>query len=174
MRVSLVAAVDEDDLLGVDGRLPWRLPAEMAHFRAETLGRPVIMGRRTHEAVGRPLPGRVNIVLSRRAELAIAGCVVARDLSAAVAAAAATGATACAIIGGARVFEEAAWRADRLVWTRVHHRFDVAGAREATYFRRGAWWEARGAQVVREVRHAADADNPWAWTVREVLFSVGA
>jgi hypothetical protein len=50
----------------------------------------------------------------------------------------------------------------------------VAGAREATYFRRGAWWEARGAQVVREVRHEADADNPWAWTVREVLFSVGA
>jgi len=171
MRVSLVAAVDENDLLGVDGRLPWRLPAEMAHFRAETMGRPVIMGRRTHEAIGRPLPGRTHIVLSRQPGLTLAGCVVAGDLPAARDAAAATGASACAVIGGARVFEEAVWQADRLVLTRVHHRFDVAGAPRATYFPRGDWWAMRGAHVVRQERHEADRENPWAWTVTEVAFA---
>ena len=171
MRVSLVAAVDENDLLGIDGRLPWRLPAEMAHFRAETMGRPVVMGRRTHEAIGRPLPGRTHIVLSRQPGLVLPGCVVVASLGAALDAAAATGASACAVIGGQRVFEEAVWRADRLVLTRVHHRFDVAGARELAYFRQGDWWATRGAHVVRQERHEADAENAWAWTVREVAFA---
>jgi len=171
MRVSLVAAVDENDLLGVDGRLPWRLPAEMAHFRAATMGRPVLMGRRTHEAIGRPLPGRTNIVLSRQPDLALPGCVVAGSLREALAAAAATGAAECAVIGGAGVFEEAVWQADRLVLTRVHHRFDVAGAADAAYFPRGDWWAKRGAQVVRERRHEPDRDNAWAWTVTEVAFA---
>lgn len=171
MRVSLVAAVDENDLLGLDGRLPWRLPAELAHFRAATLGRPVIMGRRTHEAIGRALPGRLNVVLSRRAGLAGEGCVVVDGLDAALAVAAATGAAECAVIGGASVFAEAGWRAERALVTRVHCRVDVREARAAVYFPRDGWWAARGARVVRAERHEADADNPCAWTVEEVALA---
>jgi len=165
VRVTLVAAVDERDLLGVDGRLPWRLPAELAHFRAATFGRPVIMGRRTHEAVGRALPGRLNVVLSRRAGLSLAGCAVAPDLAAAYAIAAASGASECAVIGGAAVFAEAGWGADELLLTRVHTTVDIAGAREAVYFPRDGWWAARAPRLVRTERHPADGDDPLAWTV---------
>ncbi|MFO0608638.1 MAG: dihydrofolate reductase [Polyangiales bacterium] len=165
MRVTLVAAVDERDLLGVDGRLPWRLPAELAHFRAATWGRPVIMGRRTHEAIGRALPGRLNVVLSRRPGLSLAGCAVAPDLAAAYALAGASGASESAVIGGASVFAEAGWSADELLLTRVHAAVDVAGAREAVYFPRDGWWAARAPRLVRTERHAADGDNPLAWSV---------
>jgi dihydrofolate reductase len=165
MRVTLVAAVDEDDLLGIDGRVPWHLPAELAHFRVRTLGRPVVMGRRTHEAIGKVLPGRLNVVLSRRAVSPLPGCVPASSLPEALARAEASGAHECAVIGGGEVFAEAGWVAHEVVLTRVHVRVALLGAREAVYFPRSGWWKARSPRLLHRKRHEADEANPWPWTV---------
>jgi dihydrofolate reductase len=165
VKVTLVAAVDENDLLGLDGGLPWSLPAELAHFRAVTLGRPVLMGRKTRDAIGRALPGRLNVVLSRRAELGHSDAVIARNLPAALAAAAGSGASACAVIGGAELFAEAGWIADAVILTRVHARIPVTPGQTAVYFPRDGWWAARAPRPLRTESHGPDRDNPFAWTV---------
>ena len=80
MEVHLIVAVDRHGVIGKDGDLPWRLPADLAHFKRVTMGHPLVMGRRTHESIGRALPGRLNIVLSRDPDYAPAkGCLLARD-----------------------------------------------------------------------------------------------
>lgn len=86
-RVSLVAAVAANGVIGVENRLPWRLPADMRRFRRLTVGKPVVMGRKTYESIGRPLPKRMNIVLTRREGYEAAGCVVVHSAEAALAAA---------------------------------------------------------------------------------------
>ena len=87
----MIAAMDANRLIGARGQLPWHLPADLRWFRRTTMGKPVIMGRITHESIGRPLPGRRNVVVSRRPGLAIDGCAVAPDLDAALVKAAAAG-----------------------------------------------------------------------------------
>jgi dihydrofolate reductase len=117
--LSLVAAVAENRVIGRDGRLPWRLPDELAHFKRVTLGKPVLMGRHTFVSIGKPLPGRLNVVLSRAPDFAPAGVVVARDLDAALARAEVAGAPEVMMIGGAVLYAEALPRADRIYLTRV-------------------------------------------------------
>jgi dihydrofolate reductase len=84
-RLAVIAAMGTNRVIGKDGQLPWRLPEDLKRFKALTLGHPVIMGRKTHQSIGRPLPGRRNIVVSRQAGLALAGCEVAGSLEAALA-----------------------------------------------------------------------------------------
>ena len=86
--------------------MPWRLPRDLKHFRRLTWGKPVIMGRKTHQAIGRPLPGRTNIVLTRQAGFASPGCLVARERDEAVALAETAGATEAMIVGGSQVYRE--------------------------------------------------------------------
>ena len=116
--LALVAAVAENRVIGRGGALPWRLPDELAHFKRTTLGKPVLMGRHTFVSLGRPLPGRRNVVLSRRPGFGAAGAEVAPDLDAALALVA--GAPEVMVIGGAALYREALPRAARIYLTRVH------------------------------------------------------
>ena len=116
--VELVYAVARNGVIGRDNAMPWRLPTDLRHFKAVTLGNPVIMGRRTFESIGRPLPGRRNIVVTRRADYAAPGCEVYGDLSTALDVATASAARVC-VIGGAEIYRQAMDRADRLVVTHV-------------------------------------------------------
>lgn len=122
----VVVAVAENGVIGRDNALPWRLKSDLQHFRALTLGRPILMGRKTFLSIGRPLPQRTNIVVSRDPHFAAPGVVAARDLEAALAVARADalrrGADSIAVIGGADIFRRVLPRAARLELTRVHAR----------------------------------------------------
>ena len=123
MSIAIIAAMTENRVIGRNGAIPWDLPEDRRHFRELTMGHPVIIGRKTFESIGRPLPGRMNIVLSRREEYRAEGCLVARDLKAALMAAA--GNDEVFICGGGELYREALPRADRLYLTLVH--MTVAG-----------------------------------------------
>lgn len=125
--IILVAAVADNGVIGQEGRLPWRLKSEMAHFRALTMGKPVVVGRKTYLSFNRrPLPGRTNIVVSRDPDFMTPGALVAPNLANALAAARADalrrGADTIAVAGGAEIYAATMALADRLVITQVHLR----------------------------------------------------
>ncbi|MGB0212435.1 dihydrofolate reductase [Algiphilus sp.] len=121
MEITLVLAMDEGGLIGANGGLPWRLPADLKHFRGLTMGRTIVMGRTTWDSIGRPLDGRDNWVLSRDSAFAPDGARVFDNFDALRAAAPDTG---LAVIGGARVYEQFLPHATRIELTRVHARLD--------------------------------------------------
>jgi dihydrofolate reductase len=120
----LIAAVSENGVIGRGNALPWRLKSDLRRFRALTMGKPVVMGRRTFVSIGKPLPGRTNIVISRDPAFAAAGVLIAGTLPAALEAARGDalrrGSGEIAIIGGADVYAQVLPLADRLEITRVH------------------------------------------------------
>jgi dihydrofolate reductase len=122
--IILVAAVGENGVIGRAGALPWRLKSDMQHFRRLTLGRPMVMGRKTFESIGKPLKDRTNIVISRDAGYRAPGAIVAPSLEAALVVAREDarrrGADAIAVIGGAEIFRDAMALADCLELTIVH------------------------------------------------------
>ena len=124
--VALIAAVAENGVIGRSNGLPWRLRSDMVHFRALTLGKPVVMGRKTYLSIGRPLPRRTTIVVSRDRGFEAPGVVVAPSLDFALAAARGDalrrGADAIMIAGGAEIYGQAMARATRLLVTQVHVR----------------------------------------------------
>jgi dihydrofolate reductase len=124
MEIVLVAAIGENRVIGRDNGMPWRLKSDLKHFRAVTTGHPILMGRRTYLSVGRPLPGRTNIVISRDPDFAAPGIVVAPSLEAALETgrgdALRRGANAIMVTGGAVLYAETMALADRLEITRVH------------------------------------------------------
>lgn len=126
-RVALIVAVSRNGVIGRDGALPWHLPEELQHFKRLTLGKPIIMGRLTWESLGRPLPGRPNIVISRSPDYEAPGALVVPDLEAALAhASLLLGADSeIMIIGGAQIYRAALPLADRIYRTRVD--VEVAG-----------------------------------------------
>jgi dihydrofolate reductase len=117
MRIALVAALARNGVIGRDNRLPWRLPADLQHFKQLTMGRPIVMGRRTWASLGRPLPGRRNIVVTRDRAFRCDGCVVTHSIDEALAAAA--GSEEVMIIGGAELYAQTLPQADRLYLTQV-------------------------------------------------------
>jgi len=121
-RLSLIVAYAENRVIGRDNALPWKLPGDLAHFKRSTLGHPIIMGRNTWESLGRPLPGRANIVITRNPDYAAAGAQVVPSLEAALAACP-TGQDAY-VIGGAQIYALALPLADRVVATEVHAAVD--------------------------------------------------
>ena len=118
VRIKFVVAYSDNRVIGRDNALPWRLPSDLAHFKRNTLGQPIIMGRKTWESLGRPLPGRPNLVISRDPEFSAQGATVFSSLNDALASCS-PGDTAC-IIGGAQIFEQALPLADEIVATEVH------------------------------------------------------
>jgi dihydrofolate reductase len=122
MIVSFVVAIAENNAIGKENGLLWSLPKDMKHFKEITFGHTVIMGRRTFDSMGKPLPKRRNIVITRNSELKIEGAEVTNSLADALA--------RCAqeeevfIIGGAEIYKEALKRTDRIYLTRVHQSFD--------------------------------------------------
>ncbi len=117
MHISLIAAVAANGAIGVDGGLPWHLPDDFRWFKAQTLGKPVIMGRKTWESLARALPGRQNIVITRRAKFEARGATVVASPEAALAAAGA--AEEVMVIGGGEIFRHFLPRASRIYLTRV-------------------------------------------------------
>lgn len=122
-RLTLVVARARNGVIGKDGALPWRLSSDLKHFKAVTLGRPVLMGRKTWDSLGKPLPGRPNIVVSRNPRVQAPGAWVFSDFAAARAAgqamARASGADSVCVIGGAALYAEALPGADRIILTEV-------------------------------------------------------
>jgi dihydrofolate reductase len=158
LKRSLVVAVARNGVIGRDNALPWRLPADLAHFKKVTIGRPVVMGRRTYESIGKPLPGRQNIVVTHNRTYSAPGCTVVGSLDEAWRAAA--GADEVCIIGGTTLFEETLPIADVIHFTQVEA--DVEGDTFFPRFDPSEWQE-------REVaRHAADERNAYPIRILEL------
>jgi len=148
--ICIIVAAAHNGVIGSDNRLPWHLPDDLKRFKALSLGKPVVMGRRTFESIGRPLPGRRNIVVSRRPGLAIAGAVVAHSLDAALAAA--DGAPEIVVIGGAEIFRQVLPRTDTIHLTRVHA--TVPGDAVFPGLDAGRWRETAVEHHAADERHA--------------------
>ncbi|MEN3275161.1 MAG: dihydrofolate reductase [Massilia sp.] len=120
MSLTIVVAIDARRGIGVDNKLPWHLPEDLAHFKRVTLGRPMIMGRKTFDSIGRPLPGRRNVVVTRNADWRHEGVETVTSLEAAMTL---VGREDASIIGGAQIFESALSLADRMIVTEIDHVF---------------------------------------------------
>jgi len=138
-RVYLVAAVAANGVIGANGKLPWHLPEDLKHFKALTLGRPVIMGRKTWESLGKALPGRENIVVTRAPGYEAPGACVASSLAGALALCA--GEPTVFVIGGGELYAEALPLAHGLVLTEIQR--DYAGDARFPRFDRSAWRETQ-------------------------------
>lgn len=121
MRISLIVAMGENRVIGVENRMPWHLSADLKRFRQITMGKPIIMGRRTHESIGRPLPGRKNIVLTGDPNYRAEGCAVVHNPEEALREA--EGGEEAMVIGGSSVYREFLPLADRLYLTLIHRSF---------------------------------------------------
>lgn len=134
-QISLIAAVARDGTIGADNAIPWRIRGEQKYFRSITTGHPIIMGRKTHESIGRPLPGRRNIVVTRNSDYRAEGCEVFSSVEAALAAC--QGADEVFVIGGAELYRACLPRADRLYLTEIDA--DFGGDTRFPEFDRGRW-----------------------------------
>jgi dihydrofolate reductase len=152
VRLALIAAVARNGVIGRDGELPWRISADLKYFKSTTMGKPIIMGRRTFESIGRALPGRLNIVVSRNAGFTADGVEIAADLDQALQIAALQGGGEVMVIGGGEIYAAAMPRADRLYITEIHT--DAEGDVLFPTFDRAQWRETS-----RE-DHAADGGTP--------------
>ena len=152
MRISLIWAMADNGVIGLDNGLPWRLPVDMKHFMTTTLGKPVVMGRKTLESMKSPLPGRTNIVLTRDPNWQRDGVLVVRDMPAAMALAEQQGlidgVDEVMVIGGAEIYALALPMAERLYVTRVHAQ--PAGDVYFPPIDLGAW------RLLSQQQHAAD------------------
>jgi dihydrofolate reductase len=148
--VSLIAALDNQGGIGLDGKIPWHLPADLAHFKQITMGHPVVMGRKTFQSIARPLPGRRNIVITRQTQFSAPGCEVAFSLIDALKLA---GDGEAFVIGGAAVYREALPQAVKLYLTRVNSAF--AADTFFPSFDEIEW------QVRERVERPQDEKNPW-------------
>lgn len=117
--VSLIVAMANDRVIGVDNTLPWRLSADLKRFKAITMGKPIIMGRKTWESIGRPLPGRLNIVVSRNADYLAEGAKVVNSLDAAIDLANQDNADELMIMGGANLYEQALPYVNKMYLTQI-------------------------------------------------------
>lgn len=141
MRTSIIVAMAENGVIGLEGGMPWHISADLKHFKAVTMGKPIIMGRKTYESIGRPLPGRTNIVITRQADYEAEGVVVAGSMDEAIAAAGEVEGAGgeVMVIGGAEIYRAALAGADRIYLT------EVAGEPEGDVyfprFHKGEWSE---------------------------------
>ncbi len=157
MKLALIWAMANNRTIGRNNDLPWRLPEDLKYFKRTTLGKPIIMGRKTWDSIGKPLPGRTSIVISRDPTFTLAGAKVAGTLQAAIELAKAEVSDEeneeAMVIGGAEIFALALPMADRLYLTQVHA--DVEGDVFFPDFDTNAWRE-----IAREKFSASDA-NPY-------------
>ena len=152
--IALIAAVAANGVIGADNALPWHLPADLRRFKALTLGHPIVMGRRTFESIGRPLPGRDNIVVSRNPGFKAAGTVVAPTLETAIAEAAARD-DLVFVIGGAEIYAQCLARATRIYLTRLD--LEVAGDTRFPILDPNCWEECAREEYPAQGGHPAYA-----------------
>jgi dihydrofolate reductase len=155
-KLTIVVAVANNGVIGHNNTLPWHLPADLRHFKITTMGKPILMGRKTHESIGRALPGRLNIVLTTQHDYVAEGCRVVRSIDEAIGIVESEGGDEVMVIGGAKLYEEALPRADRIHLTRVHA--DIAGDTWFPELEASDWTE-----IASEQRQA-DTDNAHACT----------
>lgn len=122
MKISYVVATDDNGLIGRGNELPWHLPADLRHFREITMGKPIMMGRRTHESIGRALPGRQNIVVTRQADYQSEGCDIVHSIDEGIEVAG--DAEELMVIGGAEFYEQMLGQVERIYLTEIHHMFE--------------------------------------------------
>lgn len=153
--IELVVAVAENDVIGRANALPWRLPADMRHFKALTLGKTVLMGRKTYESIGKALPGRVNIVLTRAHDFDPGDCRIAASLDEARRISSTAG--ELMVIGGAEIYRQSLPLATRIHLTLVHARIPDGD----TFFT--GWRDPEWREVTRE-RHEPDVEHSVAYS----------
>ena len=160
MTISLIVAMAENRIIGCDNKMPWHLPEDLRYFKRVTMGKPVLMGRNTFESIGKPLPGRANIVITRNQEYHADGIVCVASVEQALALAAqlsdSTPDAEVMIIGGAQIYTQTLALAQRLYLTQVHAEIDGDAAFPA--FERSQWLE-----VSRE-DHAPSENNPYSYS----------
>ncbi len=152
-RITIVAAIADNRVIGNNGELPWHLPADLACFKETTRGGTVVMGRKTFDSIAKPLPGRRNIVVTRNPEWSAAGVEVARSLEEAIAL---CDAPECFMLGGSTIYKLALPIADRMVITHVHA--EPAGDTSFPEWDEDAW------RMVSQRHHPADEHNEFAMT----------
>ena len=152
MMISMIAAMAHDRVIGLDNQMPWHLPADLAHFKRVTLGKPVLMGRKTFESIGRPLPGRRNLVISRNPDYRADGVEVIDSVEAALALLADSDVAELMVIGGGHLYGQLLPRADRLYLTRID--LAVEGDTRFPAFDEGDW------SCIERESHQLDEKNP--------------
>lgn len=152
--LSIIVAVADNGVIGSGNQLPWRLPDDLKRFKALSMGKPIVMGRKTFDSIGRPLPGRLNIVISRQAGLDVPGCRVVTSIDEAIAAA--QPAPEIVIIGGADIYRQILPKVQTIHLTRVHA--GIAGDVVFPKLQEREWRE-----VAKEY-HAADERHAHAFT----------
>ena len=158
MIVSLIVAMDERRGIGKENHLPWRLSADLKRFREQTMGHHIIVGRKTFESIGKPLPGRQMIVVTRNPDFKPEGCMVAHSLEEAITLARERGESEVFVCGGARIYARSLNLADRLYLTLVHTEADVD-----TFFPE---WDERDWIEKESSFHPADEKNEYATTFK--------
>ena len=148
VKLSLIAACSRNRVIGVANRLPWNLPDDLKYFKEKTSGHPVIMGRKTFESIGRPLPKRLNLVITRQRDYVREGVTVVASLESAIQAARLSGAEEAFVIGGAEIYAQALARADRLYLTLVN-----AETQGDAYFPE---WKSEPLKEIARTHHACD------------------
>lgn len=151
MTLSIIAAMGSNRVIGDHNTLPWHLPADFQHFKKLTMGHSVIMGRKTYESIGKPLPKRRNIVITRQAGLEIRGCKVVGSLEDAIQLA--RNEAEVFVIGGAQIFEQALPFANRMHLTFIDNEF--SGDTYFPEYKIGEWRETKRKKI------SADAENPF-------------
>lgn len=154
-RISIIAAMDRNNAIGKDNRLPWHLPEDLKRFKALTLGKPILMGRKTAQSLGRALPGRENLVLTRSGRVPFEGMRAVAGLDEALELARSSGAEELCVIGGAEVYALTLARADVLYLTHV----DAAIAGANVHFPE---IDPAGWRCIRNEKHEADARHAYA------------
>lgn len=157
MHLAIIVAAAENGVIGRNNALPWHLPGDLQYFKRVTMGKPIVMGRKTFESIGRPLPGRTNVVISRDPEYSAEGVRVVGSLDTALRMAQdialIDGAEELVVIGGAEIYRDALPLARRLYLTEVHAVID--GDAHLPDIDWGHWRE------IRRERHAAEGNNPY-------------
>ncbi|RFB16869.1 dihydrofolate reductase [Bacillus sp. HNG] len=153
--ISLLLAMDKNQLIGKDNDLPWRLPADLAYFKRVTMGHPIIMGRKTYDSIGRPLPGRENIIVTRDTSYKAEGCKVIHSIDEIVKMSEETE-QELFVIGGAEIFKEILPYSDRLYITVIDEEFE--GDTYFPAFDKAEW------QVISKEKGIKDEKNPYEYT----------
>jgi len=155
MRLSMIAALGKKRVIGNNNKMPWHLPADLQFFKKTTMGSPIIMGRKTYNSIGKPLPGRLNIVLSRDKNLLIDGCVVVNSLAEALLASP-ENTDEVFIAGGAHLYNRFIGDADRLYLTLIDKEFEGD-----TFFPDYTQFDWK---QIQKNNHSADERNPYAYS----------
>jgi dihydrofolate reductase len=154
VRIAIVVAMADNRVIGCDNRLPWHLPADLRHFKQVTVGKPVLMGRKTHESIGRPLPERTNIVVTRDRSYEAPGCIVVHSIESALKAAGDR--EEVMVIGGTDFYRQLLPKADRIYLTLVHADFE--GDARFPEIDEREWREVERMDCV------PDEKNPWPYS----------